>query len=392
MSSEQKERFKYLFQKYKDKSISPGEYLELFEKIADKDLKNEIQKAMENQQNIADSTVEIIGVDWDAMYSNITENNSNTKTKVFPVKRFLAAAAILVFISSGIFLYTKGNLETQKTVNTVIKNDVEPAQNKATLILADGSTLVLNDQNDGVLAKQGNVAVTKTKNGELIYKAGTAESTSLLYNTISTPRGGKYHVVLPDGSNVWLNVASSLKFPTAFIGTERVVELIGEAYFEIEPNKAKPFLVKTKTAQIKVLGTHFNIMEHANEGFTQTTLLEGSIAYSSKNYQQVLVPGQQAILNESLGTVKILKVNASHSIAWKNGLFIFNNTNIEEILKDLSRWYDVDIEYADDLSDVKFTGVMPRDVKVSKVLRILADAGGITFGINGKVITCSKKK
>jgi len=258
--------------------------------------------------------------------------------------------------------------------------------------LADGSTLVLNDQNDGVLAKQGNVAVTKTKNGELIYKAGTAESTSLLYNTIATPRGGKYHVVLPDGSNVWLNVASSLKFPTAFIGTERVVELTGEAYFEIEPNKAKPFLVKTKTAQIKVLGTHFNIMEHANEGFTQTTLLEGSIAYSSKNYQQVLVPGQQAMLNESLGTVKVLKVNPSHSIAWKNGLFIFNNTNIEEILKDLSRWYDVDIEYADDLSDVKFTGVMPRDVKVSKVLRILADAGGITFGVNGKVITCSKKK
>ena len=307
------------------------------------------------------------------------ENLHNTKLR-FSLKRIIAIASIiLLFIVAGVQFYKKA-VRPQIAKSNVRFNPIQPGGNKAVLTLANGSKIILDGAKNGVLANQGNTSVDKTRDGTLVYdaskiSAGTIGAQSA-YNTIATPCGGQYQVVLPDGSKVWLNSASSLKFPVAFSGKERNVELIGEAYFEVAKNKAKPFKVVVNNSVVEVLGTHFNIMAYKDEKTTNTTLLEGSVKVTSGNEHKLIVPGEQARVN---GNIQIAKVDAAQAIEWKNGNFNFSHEDIESIMRKVSRWYNVSVEYQGALTHEGFVGTVPRSENISEVLNTLELTGLVHF-------------
>lgn len=263
------------------------------------------------------------------------------------------------------------------------KNDVLPGGEKAILKLSDGSSIVLDDAQNGALAHQGNTDIIKV-NGRINYSTN-GTSSEVMYNTITTPKGGKYQVQLPDGSEVWLNSGSSLYFPTAFIGKERRVELSGQAYFEVAKNRQMPFIVKVKKAEIQVLGTHFDVMAYNDENTIKTSLLEGSVKFVSGHNQRVLKPGQQSQLSTD-GQVKVLNnINAEEVLSWKSGVFHFNNADVETVMRQLSRWYDVDVIYKSKPTE-RFFAKIPTNTKLSDVLMALELTGKVHFQIDGRKV------
>ncbi|MDB5087420.1 MAG: FecR family protein, partial [Mucilaginibacter sp.] len=219
----------------------------------------------------------------------------------------------------------------------------------------------------------------------LAYNADKNDLIGNLYNTVSTPRGGHYQVILPDGSQVWLNAASSIRFPTAFTDKERKVEISGEAYFEVAKNKALPFVVKVNSSEVRVFGTHFNVMAYTDEAAIKTTLLEGSVQFSNGSASCMLKPGEQSELTKS-GQVKVISgVDVDNAIAWKNNMFDFENTDIESVMRQLSRWYDVDVVYNKKVND-RFFAEIPSSSKLSEVLKALELTGKVNFDIQGRKI------
>ncbi|SDE40244.1 FecR family protein [Mucilaginibacter pineti] len=297
--------------------------------------------------------------------------------------RIVAAASIILCLSiGGYFLLRKPS--AQQTVR-VSKNDIAPGGNKAILTLAGGQKIVLTGAKNGLLANQGNTRINKTADGQLVYDASKSESGTTIYNTMTTPRGGQYHLTLADGTNVWLNAASSIKYPTAFNGDERLVEITGEAYFEVAHNAAKPFKVSSGGQTVEVLGTHFNINAYADEPAIRTTLLEGSVKLTINKQKAILKPGQQAFIsggNNDL--IKIKAVDVNEVMAWKNGYFIFNDENIESIMRKISRWYDIDVTYQGDMTGKEFVGSVSRFKNASEVLRKLEATGIIHFKMDGR--------
>lgn len=297
------------------------------------------------------------------------------------------AATVLLSISITFYYYRQHAANN----NGLALNDIAPGGNKAILTLADGSKLVLDDSKNGKLAMQGKTVVQKTGSGMLSYLSAALSSTSseITYNTITTPRGGQYHVTLPDGTQVWLNAASSLKFPTAFNGKERDVELSGEAYFEVVKNKAMPFHVASAGQNIEVLGTHFDINGYKDEASINTTLLEGSVKVTKGALSATLKPGQQSSIsnNETNAAIKVNEVEDLEEItAWKDGKFHFGNTDIKTVMRQLSRWYDVEIEYEGKIAaDDVFTGTFSRDMTLAKALKLL-EFSGVNFKIEGRKI------
>lgn len=303
-------------------------------------------------------------------------------------RRYAAAAAVLLLLAAGYFIYKSNSRQPDLAKNTSqkqrFKNDVPPGTDKAILTLADGTTIVLDDEVNGALANQGATKVLKF-NGKISYQTTQQSSQEVLFNTISTPRGGQYEVVLPDGSAVWLNAASSIRFPTVFQGNDRKVELTGEAYFEITKNKFKPFIVSINKSQIEVLGTHFNVMAYEDEAVLKTTLLEGSVKFVSGNTTKILVPGQQSQLTKG-GVIAVASgVDVDDVMAWKNGIFHFEGEDIGVVTRQLSRWYDVDVEYRKKIDDL-FYAEMPRNTKLSDALKALELTGKVHFEIEGKKI------
>jgi transmembrane sensor len=274
--------------------------------------------------------------------------------------------------------------------------DIAPGSNKAVLTLADGTKISLTDVENGQLATQSGIVVTKNANGQLVYTVNNTVqgnlSADVSYNTISTPRGGQYQINLPDGTSVWLNSASSLRFPVNFSNLrERKVELIGEAYFEVKSNKSKPFRVASEGQTVEVLGTHFNVMAYPNEKNLETTLLEGKVSVKTGGTEKSIVPGEQSQLRN--GSIKVLKLADPESVvAWKNNLFQFDNMDIDKVLRQIERWYDVEVNYVGARPDVYFTGVIPKDVKVSRILMALEQACGVKFVIEGRTITTTNNK
>lgn len=312
--------------------------------------------------------------------------------------RIAVAAVALLTLSTGLYLYV--NKSFLKSSADLVQQDIAPGGNKAILTLGDGKTINLSDARDGNLAEQAGIAITKNKDGKLTYTAGKVnENLPVSYNTIATPIGGQYQVNLPDGTKVWLNSASSLKFPTSFTKLkERKVELIGEAYFEVAHSKNLPFIVKSSKQEVLVLGTHFNINSYADEGAIRTTLLKGSVLVRNlkigkdpqlgKDYV-LLKPEQQASLKEQF-TVK--KVDVEAITAWKDGNFLFNDTDLKDILKQVSRWYNVSVDYNEIPKNRFFTGFISRDVNLSKVLQMLEVTGNIQFKIEDKTIKITDLK
>lgn len=332
----------------------------------------------------------------------------DSQAVVIPIKRFsiirvAAAAVILITLGAAAFLYLKNTSETTlaKTDNKQLINDVAPGGNKAVLTLADGSEIILDNAQNGALSQQGNTKILKLDAGQLSYKTdGTKTNGEVLYNTIATPRGGQYQIILPDGSTVWLNAASSLRFPTAFVGKQRTVELTGEAYFEVKPlspptggEQKMPFIVHVNTPSgdggmdVQVLGTHFNVMAYTEEDAVRTTLLEGAVKVTKGAAVGLLKPGQQAKLNKTAGNIKISEADVEEVMAWKNGLFLFNNEGIKTIMRQISRWYDVDISFEGNIPDKNFTGQISRNNNLSQVLKMLELTKEAHFKITGKNIT-----
>lgn len=312
------------------------------------------------------------------------------KTVIKPAKTYSwrligAAAAVLICMSAGLYFYSNHQATNGQQQ---FANDIKPGGNKAFLTLADGSKISLTDAINGEVAKQAGISITKTKDGQVIYnvvgKEGSKHEANL-FNTIETPRAGQYQIKLPDGTQVWLNASSSLRYPAVFTGRERTVELKGEGYFEVAKDPDRPFKVKSGMQELQVLGTHFNVNAYADEAIIKTTLLEGAVRIKvGAEKDIVLKPGQQSLMSSN--GLKIGTADMEEAIAWKNGYFKFNDEGIEGILKKVSRWYDVDIQYEGKMTDKIFNGKVSRYSKVSEVLHILQLTGAIEFKIEGRRI------
>ncbi|MDO6430439.1 DUF4974 domain-containing protein [Flavitalea sp. BT771] len=302
--------------------------------------------------------------------------------------RYAAAAAILLLLAGGFWLWRAGRPGTQPGVAQQAAHDVAPGHEGAILTLADGKQIVLDSSSKGTLAKQGNTAITKLGAGELTYQAETTAAAEVMYNTLSTPRGRRTSVVLSDGTRVWLNAASSIKFPTAFTAGTRVVEISGEAWFEVAKHPSQPFIVRTLHSdplEIQVLGTSFNITAYSDEDAVSTTLMEGSVKVVSGSAAKLLTPGQQLIA-KSDGRLELNPaVDLQKVIAWKEGNFLFRGDELTSIMRQLSRWYDIDVHFDGAVSD-HYTGKISRQVNISQVLKMLQAAGGVEFSVQNKEV------
>lgn len=377
-----REEYNSLYEKYIAGKCSEDELVEL----------ENYQDSLILKEQVWDNT--IMG-DSEEIKQSIQIDLSNSIQEYNRIRKFKtrawqsAAAAVLIIISTSIY-YFQGSHE-QVLVNTEtprFKNDVAPGNNKAVLTLDDGSKIDLDDAKTGILASESNVDIKKTGEGKLEYTASIQDAKIIKYNVLRTPMGGEYQLVLPDGSKVWLNSGSTLRFPTSFVGSERIVELKGEAYFDITKNSKMPFLVRTNNAMdIKVLGTQFNIMAYDDEKNINTTLIEGSVEVLKGLGKTMLKPGQEAVLNKGSGNIKVSIADLEQAIAWKNGYFIFSNENIESIMRKVSRWYNVDVIYEGNLSNKDFVGTISRNKNVSELLKMLELTGAVHFSIDGRRIT-----
>jgi transmembrane sensor len=273
---------------------------------------------------------------------------------------------------------------------------IVPGSNKAVLRLANNQVIVLSNSKNGVLARSGSLNVRKVNDGKLVYQANKiadATSTSAQQshlNTLIVPNGGQYQVVLEDGTKVWLNSASSLTYPDAFTGADRQVKLTGEAYFEVAKNPDKPFYVNVNNEQIRVLGTHFNIAAYDNDDDITTTLLEGSVRVTKNNTTVMLKPGQQSVSMNNSDRIRVADADIDEVMAWKHGYFIFNDENIQDIMKRVSRWYDVDIAYDGAVKDQQFGGTYDRSKSITELTKYLEKLGKVHFKIEGRRIIVMK--
>ena len=325
----------------------------------------------------------------------LTENTSAPHGRKPLIRRlaasntwWAAAVAILIACAGAWYLLSpqsKTQLAVNKTDTTRYKNDVAPGTNKAILTLGDGSTVTL-DSTANQLIRQGSTAIQQQK-GLLQYKSSGA-NIGISYNTLTTPRGGKFRIVLPDGTGVWLNAASSIRYPVAFTGKERRVEISGEAYFEVAQHAAMPFIVSVNNkTEIEVLGTHFNINAYQDEAAINTTLLQGKVRVSAGALPgTILQPGQQASLNTA-GTMKVLNdIDTMQIIAWKEGWFQFHMASLPDVMRQVSRWYDVDVSYPANIPDRAFEGRIQQDLTLTQMLKIL-ERYQVHFHVEGQKIT-----
>ena len=306
------------------------------------------------------------------------------------------AASLLVILSIGLYFYSNRTFDDQKTIakSEIIQQKViiQPGGDKAVLTLSDGSKIILEDAKKGLLANQAGVSIQKTADGELLYsfaknmrRIPEANPSEVIYNKIETPFGGKYQINLPDGSKVWLNSASSLRFPAFFSGKTREVELNGEAFFDVAKNPDMPFKVITKDQIVEVLGTQFNINSYADEESFKTTLIEGSVKVIYKDRVILLNPGQQ--FQPSLKSSKVIEADTEEVTAWKDGYFLFKDEDIQSIMRKISRWYNVDVSYSGEIPDVGFGGNISRSKGIDEVLNVLQLTDAVHFKVEGRRIT-----
>ncbi|MEO8416410.1 MAG: FecR domain-containing protein [Ginsengibacter sp.] len=324
----------------------------------------------------------LLNTSFNKIKETILEDKTKAPLRVIRAHKricYLVAASVCVLLSSSIafFLFQpeKVNKVIAKQNNVRHANDIAPGRNNAILTLDNGSKIMLDSAANGTLAQQGNTDVQKM-NGQIAYnKKSDNRNASPVYNTITTARGNQYQLVLSDGSKVWLNAASSIRFPASFIGSERKVEITGEAYFEVARDATKPFKVEFITqsgqkAEVQVLGTHFDVNAYWENAAIKTTLLEGIVKIKTTDQIQMLVPGQQAMLSADVITLN-KDADVSQAVAWKDGFFMFNNTDLKTIMQQAARWYDVEVDYDSKIAAEGFTGKISRNVPLSEFLKLL---------------------
>jgi len=305
--------------------------------------------------------------------------------------RVAVAASIALLLGTGLFYFTKPKEQPIQVAEKPL--EIAPGGNRGVLTLSNGKQIVLADISaKDTIAKEGKqaeVTIKMSANGVITYvinpNAEAPKVATNSFNTLSTPTGGQYNIVLADGTKVFLNAVSSIKYPTQFNGNQRVVELEGEAYFEVAKDRSKPFIVKSGNQAIEVLGTHFNVHAYDNEAVVKTTLLEGSVAVTHKNQKAILKPGQQSNVSDNFNKIAIREVDTEAAIAWKNGRFKFDNADLKTVMRQLERWYGIKVEYRGDVSEVTFNGGTFRNKNLSEVLKVL-ELSNIKFKVEGKTI------
>lgn len=308
------------------------------------------------------------------------------------IKIGLRLAVAAATIGVMIMIALKSTLPDVVSQNSKTANTIVPGYNQAILTLSNGKKITLNKISKGQIAAESGHKVYKSANGQVIYSDEPVEkqNTDVGKNNITTPNGGQWQLILPDGSKVWLNSASSLDFPTSFQNQQnRIVQLRGEAYFEIAKDKNHPFVVKTDLQDVEVLGTHFNINSYGDEPSTKTTLAEGRIKVSSKNgMMKILAPGQEASISQN----KLIVTNADleETLAWKNGYFRFNDETIQSIMRKLARWYNIDVEYLSNAPNDSLNGKISRSRNIDQVLKALEATKTVHFKVEGRRVTVMK--
>lgn len=373
--------FKSLFRKSLERSNTAAEEKELLELIAQSQHDEELLRLLD--EVIAETDEELVLPEHRAgeILSIILHTRMQKKKQHRLVRMGWWAAASVCLLLGASWFYFRHSARTIVPSGSpaLAIQDIRPASQSAMLTLADGSQVALDSLQPGSISNTTGAAIQLQK-GSIIYSGG--QQTAAAYNTLSTPRGRIFHLVLPDGSEVWLNAASSIRYPIAFTGAERVVELTGEAYFEIKQAATKPFRVKTGDHQeVRVLGTGFNVNAYTNEPEMATTLLHGSVQVVSTQHKMILKPGQQAVMNND--AIRLQQADTSQVTAWKEGMFQFDNTNIQTVMNQLERWYDIEVIYEKGIPDIRFGGKLERDLSLSHVLRIL-EISNVHYQLEGK--------
>ena len=291
--------------------------------------------------------------------------------RIVSLKRGMAVAAVFLLAVAGVWLLMRRSSSVPPA--SIVKKDVGPGGNKAMLTLANGTTILLDTVRRGTIASQGSSRVLKMDDGRLAYEPVTKKTTSLVYNTLSTPRGGQYQLTLPDGSRVWLNAASSITYPTAFAANERKVSITGEAYIEVVHSKDQPFRVQAGDQLVEDIGTAFNVNAYSDEPVIKTTLVAGKVKVNNGTATRVLSPGQQVQGKGSMLEM-VAGVDIEQVLAWKNGAFAFRNADLPTVMRQLARWYDIEVEYTGAIPSGTFDGEIGRGLTLNQVLQGLAQA------------------
>lgn len=395
-----------MFAKYLRRQCTPAEMKELASLLSQEKAADILDPDMHDLWEQVGEEENSYPVDWNAMYARVTGKRRRVRRSARRAMAIAAAAAVAVLLA-GAWYGWRSSLQREAGQGTLAETaaDVPPGGNKAVLTLANGTSIALGQNANGLVASQGNTNIV-VDSSQLAYqevappKPGrTKSSHTISFNTLTTPRGGQFRLKLPDGTLVWLNAASSIRYPTAFAGRERKVNMSGEAYFEVAADASKPFIVSISSVPdspeeetIKVLGTHFNINDYPDESTIKTTLVEGSIMVrSAAGKGTVLTPGQQAQLGRN-GQMKVVRhADVSETVAWKDGLFVFHQDDLPAIMRRLTRWYDIDVQYSKGaMPTAHFTGAVSKKENLSEVLKMLQLTGGARFTIEGKHVLVSR--
>jgi len=402
------QRLRELFDQQLQGTLSPADQAEWLRLLADPELdemrRNLIDDAYEGlpvrhvmEPEAADELFRRTragSVNRDGASNSVGIPNRDGRLWIMRPVRVAAAAVIFFVLGTGVWwIFFRQPASAPRTAQSAKSADVPaPAVNRATITLGSGRKVYLDSAGNGALAQQGGARVVKLASGQVAYETSAAALANgeLVYNTLTNPRGSQaVSLTLTDGTKVWLNAASSLRYPVAFTGSDRIVEITGEAYFEVAQDKNKPFRVKRGNTTVEVLGTHFNINAYDDEPTTNTTLLQGSVKVNSQLSGStkfvILQPGQQAQLSRTDRLDKIDKVDMDAVVAWKNGTFQFKGASMQTVMRQLSRWYNVEISYEGAIPEHRFVGKVGRDYNLSEVLAVL-EASDVHFKIEGQRI------
>ena len=398
-------RLEYLFRQYLNQELSADENQELMQLLQQQSNDGAVKEWLDGLWNNLTIENRLSESKANALFNAIlaADRNVSVQTAQRPVRRLftpsrIAAAAVLVLCicaSTWYFFLKKPAPSTvQSNEPAHIINDIPPGTNNAVLVLADGRRILLDSAASGVLAQQGTTSIRKS-GGQVVYDAHpeTRNSKPETFNTLTTARGNQYQLLLPDGSKVWLNAESSVRFPVAFHGAARRVEITGEVFFDVVHNAEMPFSVLANGVEVQDLGTQFNVNAYGNEEGVKTTVVEGKVkvqAPSSKpqapsqNTSAIVTPGQQAQVSDN-GTMKLVKdADVDAAVAWKNGQFMFAGNSIQSVMRQLERWYDVEVSYAPNVSKEEYIGTITRFSNISAVLNMLERTGTVRFEVKGR--------
>lgn len=390
------QRIKILLDCFFAQTCSPAEKEELMQLLNSGKYDEIIKAYLEGAWAKGNGPHQLTNLQSDTILSAILSKSTNSQIPPADSHRFkkwywAAAAILLVAVFSTARILFSGpsgqhNILASGNHPSKFQNDIAPGSNGAILTLADGSVIVLDSASDGNLAKQGTAKILKAGGSVKYVSQAGKDAADGGFNTIGTPKGRQFQLVLEDGTKVWLNAASSINFPAVFDKKERHVDITGEVYFEVAKNPNRPFTVSVRGMQVKVLGTHFNINAYDDEDAISTTLLEGSVKVVNKDIVKMLAPGEQSQLENS-GILNLVKnVNTDEIVAWKNDLFTFDDTDLRSLSRQLARWYDVEMVLPKVIKPEGFNGTLPRRSNLSDVLKMLELTGEVSFTIEGKKV------